>query len=213
MHRFLRFDERQDAVFSLRFFRELLPKVRDNPQYWKWVMVALHSALQGFMVLALQGSDKLPIISDYKKARHIWAQYFLWLLGLRVEEVNNLPAPHLKKFSELYECIKCEKLMCLSASSRAFVPDGRHDESVKNLDEIRNQFIHFFPKFSSEDALEFITVASGCLEVISFIAFKSSNIIWHPPDLESETRELIFQLEDELTTLAQTVEGFTKTDT
>ena len=53
------FDEQRDAVFSLQLVSELLEKTEANPQYWKWVIIALHSSLQGFMVLALKGSDGL----------------------------------------------------------------------------------------------------------------------------------------------------------
>jgi hypothetical protein len=50
-------DTLSDAVFSLRMTAECLDKVLDDPHYWKWVIIALHNALQGFMVNALRLTD------------------------------------------------------------------------------------------------------------------------------------------------------------
>jgi hypothetical protein len=77
---FPNFDEQRDAVFSLKIMSELLKKTEENPQYWKWVMIALHSSLQGFMVLVLKGSDNLAIMEDGKGrwwgTRKAWFEYF-----------------------------------------------------------------------------------------------------------------------------------------
>lgn len=45
-------DEALEAVLSLEMVRDQLLKVEQNLHYWKWVIIALHNALQGYMVLA-----------------------------------------------------------------------------------------------------------------------------------------------------------------
>jgi hypothetical protein len=57
-------DESVEAVLSLEMVSETLPKVLDNIHYWKWVLIALHNALQGYIVLALKGSGGLNILKE-----------------------------------------------------------------------------------------------------------------------------------------------------
>jgi len=204
--RLVRFDECKDAVLSLHLLRELLPKVRDEERYWKWVMISLHSGLQGFMVLLLQGSDKLEIMSDNKSTKS-FIHYYRGLAGLHGDKINNLPSPHLKKFRELYQSIKNEDLMIPSDQRRPLPLEERHDTSVMDLDAIRNGFVHFFPRFSSSDALGFIEVTRDCLEVISFLVSTLPKNVWCPPQLEMESINLIAEVREGLETISESVEG------
>jgi len=58
----LEYDEELDAVSSLEHLAEQLPRVIQAPYYWKWVILSLHNAFQGFMVLALQGTSSLRVL-------------------------------------------------------------------------------------------------------------------------------------------------------
>src|SRR5262245_38607363 len=49
---YVRFSDYEDALASLELVALVAPLVRDKPQYWKWVIVAAHDALQGAMVCA-----------------------------------------------------------------------------------------------------------------------------------------------------------------
>jgi hypothetical protein len=198
---FLKFDEQQDAVFSLRMLNELLEKIPQDDQYWKWVIIALHSALQGFMVLACQGPDKLAIISDYKGAQQKTQCYFRQVLGYDTETEINLPDLGLKKFSQLYDCIKLPEIMERSDGARTFIPEERHDTSVKELNEIRGNFIHFFPKSRFEDPMDFVRIANDCIEVISFLVSESYAIAWYRLDLENQTELLISEITSKLNKL------------
>ena len=57
MENLLETDESQEAVLALQLVSEQLAHLEStgNPHYWTWIIVGLHNALQGFMVLALRG--------------------------------------------------------------------------------------------------------------------------------------------------------------
>lgn len=61
------------------------------------------------------------------------------------------PEERMDIFLSLYEKIKSD-VVCRYTGSTRFVPDPRHDESMRKLNQQRNDFIHFLPKvWSVED--------------------------------------------------------------
>lgn len=93
MEHWLRTDEAQQAVLALQMASEQLERGVDNPHYWQWVIVGLHNALQGFMVLALRGSTNLNVLTD-KCAEQ-------WLAAYERGDVN-YPEQRLDRFLNLY---------------------------------------------------------------------------------------------------------------
>ena len=135
---------------------ECLPKVLDNIYYWKWVLIALHNALQGYMVLALGGSGSPNILTKECATERMAAER-------RDDDV--LPAPKLDNFLNLYKKIKAGRklydeqlkvghilprkssdLMMMNVRSQPFKPHGTQTQSVKMLNKLRNDYIHFSPK-------------------------------------------------------------------
>jgi hypothetical protein len=53
---YIRFDEIEDVVVSVELVAYLAPILDAHPSYWKWIIVAAHSALQGAMVCVLADS-------------------------------------------------------------------------------------------------------------------------------------------------------------
>jgi hypothetical protein len=51
----LKTDTQSDAVASLRLAVDTMGRVGSDIALWKWVVISLHNAVQGFMVLALEG--------------------------------------------------------------------------------------------------------------------------------------------------------------
>ena len=49
---------------SLEMVSETLAKVLDNIYYWKWALIALENALQGYMVLALKGTSSINVLKE-----------------------------------------------------------------------------------------------------------------------------------------------------
>jgi hypothetical protein len=194
-------DEGLEAVFSLEMVSECLPKVSENIYYWKWVLIALHNALQGFMVLALRGSDSLNVLT--KKCAEKW-------LAARERRDKTFPERRLDGFWNLYKKIqtgretydeglktgsylyrKPDDLMLMYGNSQPFRPHGTQDESVKMLNDLRNDFIHFLPKQSLLGVHGLPRVVDDCVNIINFLAFECGNILWYEEGHKIKTRDLI----------------------
>jgi hypothetical protein len=71
---YVRFDEFEDVLASVELVALLAPRVHDKPQYWKWIIVGAHSALQGAMVCAYVDSSGTSILKKKKKSPRQEAQ-------------------------------------------------------------------------------------------------------------------------------------------
>ena len=209
-------NELKDAVFSLRVVAECLAKVKEESHYWKWVIIALHNSLQGFMVSALCQVNQFPIMESARpkvfKCPHClletelpdqrdwgsleeWRKYFYFDLPHDHGNKTVPKAPRLVSFQKLYERIKKGNYM-ERLGGKAFSPRGSQGGSVKKLIvEKRNAFVHFTPKFALSICQNYLPVVKDVIAVISFLAFESGNILWPGPedrdDLQSQTERLV----------------------
>ena len=62
--KWLRTNEAEESVSSLEMVVQSLSNVESDWYQWKWAILALHSSLQGFMVMALRGSNGLNCLKD-----------------------------------------------------------------------------------------------------------------------------------------------------
>jgi hypothetical protein len=125
------------------------------------------------MVLALQGSHGLHVLRPEDATR--------WL---EAHECGG-PYPHdlkLDDFLALYKKIK-SKLMLMYVHSQRFVPTGSHGGSVKLLNRLRNEYIHFTPRVWVLELAGLPQMAIDCLKVAEFLAWESHNIFWKEDEL------------------------------
>lgn len=181
MEHWLRTDEAQQAVLALRMASEQLSRVTANPHHWQWVIIGLHNALQGFMVLALRGTNNLNVLTD-KCAMEWMAAY--------ERGDSKYPEPKLDNFLNLYKKINSAR-MNMYIHSQHFKPRGTQGRSIKKLNSLRNELIHFVPKGWSLEVSGLPQIVADCLDAISFLAFQCGNVFWHDAELESQTKELI----------------------
>ncbi len=59
-----RTDETKEALQALELFGDSLKRVSDDVYFWKWCLVSLHNALQGFMILSLSGLGSHEYIEE-----------------------------------------------------------------------------------------------------------------------------------------------------
>src|SRR5262245_26317591 len=126
---YVRFSEYEDALASLELVALVAALVRDKPQYWKWVIVAAHDALQGAMVCACAvgtGSSVLEKKSAKKKSA-------------KEKSAKEKLAP----FGRLLKwCIAGRKPIL---EPLVLTPKQRKD--IERLhDHFRNDFAHFVPQ-------------------------------------------------------------------
>ena len=166
-------DAAVETVLAFEVFAEEAQKLSDDPYRWKWAIIALHSGLQGIMVLALQGSHGLHVLRPEDAKR--------WL------DAHERGAPYpgdlkLDDFLSLYKKIKGNKMLKY-IDSQKFVPKGTQGSSVKLLNRLRNEFVHFTPRVWMLDLVGLPSMALDCLDVAAFLARDSHNFPLKEDDL------------------------------
>lgn len=168
MTSWLRTDEAEEAVAGLEAAARFLSETSRDPYAWRWAIVSLHIATQGFMVVVLRDSaGLLPLRDNVAKA---------WLKADR--NGGELPVERLDSFGNLYRKVKRAKVAGYLAG-KPFKPTGSQDRSIRLLCSLRNQFIHFLPASWSLDLNGLPTMARDVLAFIEFLSRDYRTIIWH----------------------------------
>ena len=128
-------DETKEAISALEMLAEIAPSLNKDTYRWKWVVISTHNSLQGFMVLALRQGNGLLALKD-----EIASQMRKAFRG-----EGKYPVEKLDNFLNLYKKIKSDRMLYYGQSKK-FNATQDHDLSVKKLNELRNEFIHFAPK-------------------------------------------------------------------
>jgi hypothetical protein len=180
----LRTNEKTEAFASLKLANELMDKVDDDPYHWKWVILAVHGALQATMVLAVTGSTQYGALSkESQEAIRAGKQ------ALR----------HMADFPELYRRVKRRKAMALFVTSKLLEASPETDSAVRYLHRnLRNKFIHFLPSGWSIWIGDLPSVLDRCVSVIAFLAFESGNIFWIENPTRDELAALVHGLRSKL---------------
>src|SRR6478752_487934 len=101
--RYLRTDEHEEAVRSLEWAEAQARSLGEDSYQWKWVLISLHNAVQGFMVLALWQGNGLLALRDKIAGK--------WLKAYR--DGGDYPAEKLDEFLNLYQKVKDKDNMVL----------------------------------------------------------------------------------------------------
>ena len=164
--RWLRTDEHEEAVRSLEWVAALSRTVETDAYTWKWIIIALHNATQGFMVLALWDGTGLRALRDNIAAK--------WLKAYR--SGGDYPIEKLDEFSNLYAKVKSRR-----GAKPAFSPGLTHDKNLSRLNSFRNEFTHFTPKGWCLELALLPPICRDALDLIEFLGWKSSQVLWHKP--------------------------------
>jgi hypothetical protein len=142
---YVRFDEFEDVLASVELVALLAPRVHDKPQYWKWIIVGAHSALQGAMVCAYVDSSGTSILK--KKPR-----------GKERKQPN-----HEEQLADFEDLLKC----CVRGSHTCepLVLTYQQRRDIRRLHrEFRNNFIHFIPQGWSIEKLVLPRIIRAALD-------------------------------------------------
>jgi len=173
---YLRTNEEAEAAEALHMASKLADELERNITSWRWVIVALHNAVQGFMVLSLRHGNGLMALSD--------ESYKEWMEAYNNDELP--PASEkLDSYPNLYKKVKSKEIGTIGGNKN-FVPSGTQGKSIKKLNEFRNEFIHFTPKSWSLEVNGLPRICSDCVSFIEFLGWETENIFWH--DLSSKEK-------------------------
>lgn len=158
-------NELNEAAKTLKMIQNCLAQAEEDQYHWKWVIIALHNCLQGFMVCALRGEDGLNVLKD--RVAQQWLE----------ADQNKLPRSQeeLDTFLNLYKKIQSDKML-IYPHSKKFTPRGQSNRSVRKLNQLRNQFIHFKPKAWFFELNSLPKLARDNKGIIDFLVFASGNI-------------------------------------
>ena len=181
-----------DAVVSLEAAQEFCAGVTVDAHRWKWVLMAVHSAVQGFMALALEQGNALAVMKDQVAAKWLKAH----------ESEAPYPEEQMDFFLSLYEKVKSDQV-CRYVDSKRFIPGASHDLSMKKLNELRNGFVHFSPKVWSIELAGLPSICLDCLDVVQFLGWNSGTIIWHDAELSRRAETALAVLRAELSAISK----------
>jgi hypothetical protein len=174
---YLRTDEREEAVRSLEFSQSQATALSCDPYAWKWILISLHNAVQGFMVLSLWNGNGLLALRDHIAAK--------WLKAYR--DGGEYPVEKLDDFLSLYAKVKAPTNFH-RVGAACFTGSEAHDSSMKRLNDIRNDFIHFTPKGWSLELAGLPQICLDNLDLIRYLGWETNAITWYEASHRTRAR-------------------------
>ena len=178
-----RTDTEHDAAFSLVAASEFFALTEKHPHYWRWFVLAAHSAVQGSLALALTNGNTFNVQKPGVSSRMLAA------LESKSQGID-FPNPHMDNFLRLYA--KAKRVEYLRIGATPLPADDRHEKALISLDEMRDEFSHFNSKSWSIEIAYMVETATIACEVIEHI-FGSGAILWHS-ELEAEASRALESL-------------------
>ena len=143
---YFRLDEFDDVLSSLLLLKEYLPKTSTQPVFWKWVIVAAHSALQSACVCLLTRTDGSGAL-DKVAGDKLWKK----LYGTSKDGQENLDNPSVEWPNETVANLP-ELLKRLPDGLSVTIPSSKAESygfdlpgDLRRLHEFRHKFMHFRP--------------------------------------------------------------------
>jgi len=174
----MRTDEEMEVADALCMASKLADGLDLDIRAWRWVIIAPHNAVQGFMVLSLRHGNGLAALSP--------KSYAEWMDAYE----KGTPRPgyvQLESYLNLYKKIKSKGYSELGGNKR-FIPKGTQGKSIKQLKTLRNNFIHFTPKGWSLEIDGLPHICLDCTTLIEFLGWETQNIFWHDPDCREQSQ-------------------------
>jgi hypothetical protein len=137
----LRTNEIEEFIDAIEHTARLAGQVKDDVKVWKWLIIALHSALQGACVCALRGHDTAGVTMLTKKS---WKKVWHWLdVESRNDPHSPMPAERLASLKDLFARVRDPELLPAPHTLRA---STNVVADIDKLNRLRNDFIHFVPR-------------------------------------------------------------------
>lgn len=143
MDRWIETNEADDVAASVRHVLRCRQLVSEDVQVWKWIVLALHSAVQGACVCHLV-TTAIPVGAVNEKNAGEWIEYFE-----KSRHDRNAARPKTRILS-LPELLKAARKPQSAGDRRNEKGVSLNDEELAWLCDfhngIRNQFVHFIPR-------------------------------------------------------------------
>ncbi|MBL1419552.1 MAG: hypothetical protein COC24_003485 [Alphaproteobacteria bacterium] len=184
---YLSTDTGNDVICSLELVLESLIKVENNPNHWKWVVIALHCAIQGTMVLHLTGT-----VFGGAYTQDSIKRFIKWSDSHRIGEKAELHLMLANPF-KLFKRLSDETRSSISEGGIIVTTEKQH-LSFKWLDELRDGFTHFKDTSWSIEVELLRGIVKPIIEVIEMIEKRD----WAFRHLSDEKKECLKALINEI---------------
>lgn len=172
---YLRTNEETETANAMQMAARFSDGLAEDTHLWRWVIIALHNAAQGVMVLSLRHGNGLLALTD--------ECYAAWMSAY--EKNEHLPSEEkLDSYLNLYKKVKHKEIGNIGGNQR-FVATGTEGGNIKRLNSLRNEFIHFTPKGWSLDISGLPSICLDCARLISFVGLETQNVFWHSAEARS----------------------------
>ena len=136
---YLNTDEVTDVICSLQLTLDALDSAKQNSLYWKWIILALHSAVQGAIVCNLSGTAQLGACGkDSAKQWLCWHDD-----DDRSEKIS--PKLWLADPRTMLKRLLGEEDRIESTGAKVIKMNQDQRNAFEMLCELRNGFVHFHP--------------------------------------------------------------------
>lgn len=189
MPEYIRVDEREDAINALEHAVETALTLEDNPLNWKWVIVAIHNALQGALVCTMSGTDGTGALSNKSRKKMLE-----WFEASRTDPDAPFPSERLDVPLKLYGRAKDPTYM-KEFGGEPLRTTQEQDNDVKRLNNLRIGFAHFTPKGWSIESAGLPRIVLNAAAIIEIL------MLSHPACTHRLEQEQSARVEKAITTL------------
>ena len=142
MDNYIQTDQAADVAGSIRHALRTAQIVGEDPHAWKWVVLALHSALQGACVCHLTTTAE-PVGAVTSKNAAEWLNYFE---APRTDSEARPPKTRLMSLPDLLKAVREPRSAGNRSNGEGIYISESEMRRLKHFhDDIRNQFVHFEP--------------------------------------------------------------------
>lgn len=177
---YYRTDLKENALDYLDKLKLFYDRTAEDESYWKWTIIALHGTLYHLMLTTLRNTDGSGV---YKNEIRDESGYIDFSQEDKMEVVS---------FIEAFKRIKIANRMGGYVNSRAYETNPLVDETLKELNKWRNNFIHYKPIAWSIHIEIFNRILRRSLPVLYFLLNQSGRIRWSDDD-ELDIANSIFE--------------------
>jgi len=186
-------DNESDIIVSLKIVNWSLQQVNNDSDYWKWVIIALHSAIQNAMIVALVSVNTALVYSPDSFAK--------W------QKLDNHPGlkSGIKEFHiDDFLCLFCKLKKYSTFISTEDTSSWLDDSTKKNmqmLNSVRNDFHHFGYKCWIISIMHLRNLTECGLSFLELLLKKTSSVIFTEREDLNQVSRIISDCRETITNL------------
>lgn len=177
---------------------------REDPYWFKWLMISLHGALYGFGVCAVKGINSERVLemklgkAKQEQMKKEFVDYYKNDLGFEITGniLDSSARYHLKQLlgiKDILEFCMDETYMQQRLDSKVLKITEQQRLAINSMVLYRNDFAHFKPRSVSVITESEEWIIKEVVDVIKFLALESNNVNYRNRDNKEKVKQLFEQ--------------------